>query len=97
MKMEEVDLVSIKEILKKSAEGYQTLGPTVEAIMLMERNVVTELQFKLLPDTLYFWLDLQVRLWDLFVDHEDMTKQDCCRFKPPTDNKSTHLSRYDAT
>ena len=33
----------------------------------MEKEVITVLRFKLTPDTLYFWLDLGVQLWDQFV------------------------------
>lgn len=36
----------------------------------MERDVVSVLKFKLLPDTLYFWFDLAVGLWDIFVRRE---------------------------
>ena len=48
----------------------------------MERSVVSTLKFQLLPDTLYFWFDLGIKLWDTFV------KLDCPianypLFKPP--------------
>lgn len=36
----------------------------------MEREVVSVLKFKLLPDTLYFWFELAVKLWDVFVYQE---------------------------
>jgi len=36
----------------------------------MEREVLEVLNFKLMPDTLYFWLDLSVKLWDLYVSRE---------------------------
>ena len=36
----------------------------------LEQEVVTELKFKLLPDTLYFWFELATKLWDLFVINE---------------------------
>lgn len=36
----------------------------------MERDVVSVLKFKLLPDTLYFWFDLVVGLWDIYVRRE---------------------------
>ena len=62
----------------------------------MEREIVLVLQFKLLPDTLYFWLDLQVRLWDLFVDLDSQAARVGCRhFKPTKDSQGPHLSRYD--
>lgn len=35
-----------------------------------EREVVTVLKFKLMLDTLYFWLDLAVKLWDVFMENE---------------------------
>ena len=33
----------------------------------MERIVVSILNFKLLPDTLYFWFEIVVKLWDMFI------------------------------
>ena len=35
----------------------------------MERKVMMKLKFKLVPDTLYFWFDLVVKLWDHFAIH----------------------------
>ena len=43
---------------------------SIEEVEQMEREVVSVLKFKLLPDTLYFWFDLAVKLWDVFVVHE---------------------------
>lgn len=48
----------------------------------MEVEVVQTLEFKLLPDTLYFWFDLAVQLWDIFVRHE-AAHLGCHLFKPP--------------
>jgi len=29
--------------------------------------IVSTLNFHLLPDTLYFWFDLAIKLWDVFI------------------------------
>ena len=34
----------------------------------MEKKVLEVLGFKLTYDTLIFWLDLGIRLWDLYVE-----------------------------
>lgn len=47
----------------------------------MEREVIRLLNFKLLPDTLYFWFELAVKLWDVFVEQE-AAHFDCTPFKP---------------
>jgi hypothetical protein len=47
----------------------------------MEREVLSVLKFKLLPDTLFFWFDLAVQLWDLFV-HLEGFNIGCGLFKP---------------
>ena len=47
----------------------------------MEREVIRLLNFKLLPDTLYFWFELAVKLWDVFVEQEAVNF-DCTPFKP---------------
>ena len=36
----------------------------------MEKTILKVLDFKLTPDTLIFWLDLIIRLWDLYVEQE---------------------------
>lgn len=46
----------------------------------MERNVLGALRFRLVTDTLYYWLDLGVRLWDLFAEREFSNK--CLVYKP---------------
>ena len=62
----------------------------------METEVVTVLQFKLLPDTLFFWLDLELRLWDLFVEEQkEAGKMDCARFKPITNPRAAFKSTHD--
>ena len=47
----------------------------------MEREVVSVLKFKLLPDTLYFWFELAVKLWDVFV-YQEARHYGCQVFKP---------------
>lgn len=61
----------------------------------MEREVLTVLKFKLLPDTLNFWLDLGMRLWDLYVDYDtEVQNYDCRLYKPREVYKD--YNRYDA-
>lgn len=59
----------------------------------MEREVLSVLKFKLFPDTLNFWLDLGIRLWDLFVDCE-ASNYGCRLYKPREIHKD--FNRYDA-
>ena len=42
----------------------------VRDVERFEREVITVLKFNLILDTLYFWLDLAVKLWDLFIENE---------------------------
>ena len=65
MKVEEVDLTSLRDLLKV----HQNLPPdfTIHQVESMEREVIKVLKFKLVPDTLYFWFELAVQLWDVFV------------------------------
>ena len=79
MKMEEVDLVCLRDILKPGPNlkpFYQ-----VKDIELKERKVIEVLKFKLMPDTLNFWFDVAVQLWDLFVMQEGL-QFGCRTFKP---------------
>ena len=69
MKIEEIDLVSLRDILRPMQANTRPVFK-VEDIEQMEREVVSVLKFKLLPDTLFFWFDFAVRLWDIFVTHE---------------------------
>ncbi len=65
MKIEEVDLVSLRDMLTANRDKPQIFSNNLVA--QMERQVVSVLKFKLIPDTLYFWFDLGTRLWDLFI------------------------------
>lgn len=47
----------------------------------MEKEVLSILNFKLNPDTLIVWLDLGVRLWDLYVTN-GASNFGCQLFKP---------------
>lgn len=69
MKIEEVDLVSLRDILRPMQPNTSPIFQATD-IEQMEREVVSVLKFKLLPDTLYFWFDYAVKLWDLYVTHE---------------------------
>ena len=69
MKIEEVDLVSLRDILRPAQSNIRPVF-SIQEVEQMEREVVSVLKFKLLPDTLYFWFDLAVMLWDVFVSHE---------------------------
>ena len=65
MKIEEVDLVSLRDILRPPPNCPPDLS--ISQVEQMEREVISVLKFKLLPDTLFFWFDLAVQLWDVFV------------------------------
>ncbi len=58
MKMEEVDLVSMRDMLTASRSSPQIFPNS--HVERMEREVVSVLKFKLIPDTLYFWFDLGI-------------------------------------
>lgn len=92
MKVEEVDLVSLRDILRPPANAHIDDVVTSQQVEAMERQVVTALNFKLLPDTLYFWFDLGVQLWDLFVGQE-AANFGCRLFKPQEVVKD--LSKYE--
>lgn len=53
----------------------------ITEVGLMEKKVLKVLNFKLSPDTLIMWLDLAVRLWDLFVTN-GASNFGCQLFKP---------------
>ena len=53
----------------------------ITEVGLMEKKVLKVLNFKLSPDTLIMWLDLAVRLWDLFVTN-GARNFGCQLFKP---------------
>jgi len=65
MKIEEVDLVSLRDILRPPPNCPPDFS--ISQVEQMEREVISVLKFKLLPDTLFFWFDLAVQLWDVFV------------------------------
>ena len=69
MKIEEIDLVSLRDILRPMQANTRPVFQ-VHEVEQMERDVVQVLKFKLLPDTLYFWFDLAVQLWDIYVCRE---------------------------
>lgn len=73
MKIEEVDIRDVKASLS-----------ALDKIQLekMERQIVTQLKFKLFPDTLYFWFDLAVKLWDTFISQQDEISEFSLLFKP---------------
>ena len=60
----------------------------------MERDVVQVLKFKLLPDTLYFWFDLAVQLWDIYVSRE-AAHLGYQVFKPQEASGRRNLNRYE--
>ena len=68
MKMEEVDLVSLRDILNPNRNQPPLYSNS--HVEQMEREVVSVLKFKLVNDTLYFWFDLAVQLWDLYLQVE---------------------------
>ena len=68
MKMEEVDLISVQHTLRQPYLSAEELEQAVVELGEMEKTVLKVLDFKLTPDTLIFWLDLIIRLWDLYVE-----------------------------
>ena len=58
----------------------------------MEKSVLNVLKFKLTPDTLLFWLDLGIRLWDLYVE-EGASNFGCQLYKPQEVHKD--YNRYE--
>jgi len=91
MKIEEVDLVSLRDILRPMQANTSPIFKVGE-IEQMEREVVSILNFKLLPDTLYFWFEYAVKMWDLYVSHEAL-HQGFKVFKPQEVRKD--LNSYD--
>lgn len=72
MKIEEIVPLRLEEVC------YPFEARCVEP---MEREMLNVLNFKLLPDTLYSWFELTVKLWDLFVDFE-AAQFGCSLYKP---------------
>ena len=70
MKMEEVDLISVQNTLRQPYHSAAQLEQAVVELGAMEKKILEVLDFKLTPDTLIFWLDLIIRLWDLYVEQE---------------------------
>lgn len=90
MKMEEVDLVSLRDMLTANRNQPQIFSN--DSVAQMEREVVSVLEFKLIPDTLYFWFDLAVQLWDLFL-RVDLPHVGYHLFKPSP--QLLDLNRYE--
>ena len=58
MKIEEVDLVAL---------GRMTNSSDTTQVQRIEREILTALNFELLPDTLNFWLESVIKFWDHFA------------------------------
>ena len=58
MKIEEVDLVAL---------GRMASGSEVFKIQSIEKKMLSVLDYKLLPDTLNFWLESVIKFWDHFA------------------------------
>ena len=59
MKIEEVDLVSLSRMTTNSSDMHK--------VQYIERKVFKILDYKLLPDTLSFWLESVIKFWDHFA------------------------------
>jgi hypothetical protein len=78
MKMDEVELRRVSEFARMAGREYSS-----EDIGRKERDIVNALKFRLLPDTLFFWVDLVMKSWDDFsvaflqpVDHRLFKRPD---------------------
>lgn len=58
MKVEEVDLVAL---------GRMTNQADVPQVLNIERKILSTLNYRLLPDTLNFWLESVIKFWDHFA------------------------------
>ena len=58
MKIEEVDLVTLTQLTVPD-DGEKTLE--------IEQKILKALKFRLLPDTLNFWLQSSINSWDQFM------------------------------
>ena len=83
MKIEEVELHSLRSLLGPPPPNGQEPNFGSTDVHLMERRVVSILKFKLLPDTLYFWFELVVKLWDTFITYDCSEIPYYPLFKPP--------------
>jgi len=94
MKMEEVELCSLRTILNPPLRRGSGSSPiSIEELVKNEHEVIQILGFKLFTDTLYTWLELTVKLWDDFVltsqelqqVYQDLHQSYCTYplFKPP--------------
>ena len=62
MKIEEVDLVALSRMASRAE---------VSKIQNFERKMLTVLGYKLLPDTLYFWLESVIKFWDHYAENNE--------------------------
>ena len=62
MKMDEVELRRVTEFA-----FYTENAVSASQIAVQERQIVQTLNFNILPDTLYFWVDLLMDQWDSFA------------------------------
>ena len=67
LKMENY-IQTARDTLRETSLSAEALEQAVVVLREMEKTVLTVLDFKLTPDTLIFWLDLIIRLWDLYVE-----------------------------
>ena len=58
MKLEEVDLVTLTRL---------TVPNDGEKVMKIEQSILRVLKYRLLPDTLNFWLQSIIKFWDHFM------------------------------
>lgn len=61
MKIEEIDFRKFKKILEMAGMDY------FGNVERYEKKILEVLDNRLLPDTLYFWFDAFMDLWDAFV------------------------------
>ena len=61
MKIEEVDLVAL---------GRMASATEISKVQIKEKLMVRVLDYKLLPDTLNFWLESVIKFWDHFAENK---------------------------
>ena len=58
IKMEEVEVMAIERMVH---------GSEIHKVRNIEKKMFTALNYKLLPDTLDFWLESFIKFWDHFA------------------------------
>ena len=60
MKLEEVDLVALTSL---------AVPDDGKKVMHLEQSILRALKYRLLPDTINFWLQSIIKFWEHFMTH----------------------------